>query len=73
MKKIATFILLAIGLVLLGLNYNQSNTTSSTTLSSVKIQLEGNKIVSEVDDEDKSIDLSKINLPTIFDALFKIH
>lgn len=73
MKKIATFILLAIGLVLLGLNYNQSNTTSSTTLSSMKIQLEENKIVSEVADEDKSIDLSKINLPTIFDALFKIH
>jgi hypothetical protein len=72
MKKIATFILITIGLVLLGLNYSESSTTS-TSLASVKVKLNQAKIVPEVENEDQSIDISKINLPTIFDALFKLR
>jgi len=73
MKKIATFILIAVGLVLLVLNYSESDAVSNPISSTVQTNLDNAKLASEVEEDDKSIDLSKINLPTIIDALFKIR
>ncbi|UTW64955.1 hypothetical protein KFE94_09700 [bacterium SCSIO 12643] len=73
MKKIATFILIAVGLVLLVLNYSESDTATNPISSTIQTSIDNTKLTPEVEEDDKSIDLSKINLPTIFDALFKIR
>ncbi len=73
MKKIATFILIAVGLVLLVLNYSESDTVTNPISSTIQTSIDKTKLTPEVEEDDKSIDLSKINLPTIFDALFKIR
>lgn len=73
MKKIATFILIAVGLVLLVLNYSESNTVSNPISATIQTGIENTKLAPEVEEDDQSIDLSKMNLPSIFDALFKIR
>lgn len=68
MKKIASILTLIVGLVLLGLNYHV-NTNSGQTSTNGSFHKRSD--VKKSESEDKNYDVSKINLPSIFDALIR--
>ena len=68
MKKIASIITLFVGLVLFALNYHV--TTYSSQSSSAGFHHK-TKVIQKSESEDKTFDVSKINLPSIFDALIR--
>jgi len=68
MKKIASVITLSIGIVLLGLNHQTSLNSGFSEVFAVKSQTTK---VEKPTPVGKSYDVSKINLPSIFDALIK--
>jgi hypothetical protein len=66
MKKIASIAVLSLGLVLLSLNYIDSNyrkANSSATLNKAQKQ----EVLVEAENE--NLDATRINLPSIFNAL----
>ena len=66
MKKIASILTVFIGLILLVLNYQNTALESQKDLSE-EILKRGSKTIPQ--SEEKAIDISNINLPSIFDAL----
>lgn len=68
MKKIASVITLFIGLVLLGLNYTTSVKSELSESFSSKPKA---TVVKQTTPVGKSFDVTKINLPSIFDALIR--
>ena len=68
MKKIASIVTVFIGLVLLVLNYQNIAIETQTELNKKAINTE---VKNNPKSEDKSFDVSKINLPSIFDALYR--
>jgi len=71
-KKIASIVIISVGFVLFGLNHIQDNSVFSLSESNPsKVELK--KALTKIDSqEDKSLDLSHISLPSIFSALFKL-
>jgi hypothetical protein len=70
MKKIAGIIVFVFGLVLIGLNYTSNNNSSFNLLNnSVDTELIDQK---DVETKESAFDVSKINLPSVFDLLSKL-
>jgi hypothetical protein len=68
MKKIASILTLFVGLILFALNYHV--TTYSGQSSSTGFHKKS-KPIEKTESEDKSFDVSNINLPSIFDVLIR--
>lgn len=72
MKKIASIVVISVGFVLFGLNYAQDDSVFSLSEDN-QSKVEQKKALAKVEsEEDESLDLSHINLPSIFSALFKL-
>jgi len=71
-KKIASIVVISVGFVLFGLNYAQDDSVFSLSEDN-QSKVEQKKALAKVEsEEDESLDLSHINLPSIFSALFKL-
>ena len=70
MKKVSGIIVFVIGLVLIGLNYSyNTNPGFKLTVKNTDVeQVNENDIKSE----ESAFDVSKINLPSVFDLLSKL-
>lgn len=71
MKKTASIIVLGLGLVLLALNYVDSNYRKAN-FSATQNKVEKQEVSVELENEDESLDASRINLPSIFNALIRL-
>ena len=70
MKKISGIIVLVIGLVLFGLNYSySSNPNFKLNSTGTDVELVD---VNDIEAEESTFDVSKINLPSVFDLLSKL-
>ena len=70
MKKIASIVVVVFGLVLIGLNYTYNSNSNFKLMSSdTEKELVDQ---SDIEVEKSTFDVSKLNLPSVFDLLSKL-